>query len=96
MGVLTFFKGLESSFHFASPFTLSQFERPLSKGERDGIVRSLSVPSRSLSIQEHLPLSRRERDGTAQSHSVPSSPLSGQGQSDTLEKCIISLKEREG
>ena len=23
-------------------------------------------------------------------------PLSGQGQSDTLEKCIISLKEREG
>ena len=82
---LTFFKGLESSFfslfplsrrerdgttssfHFASPFTLSQFERPLSKGERDG---------------------------TAQSHSVPSRPLSGQGQSDTLEKCIISLKER--
>ena len=42
------------------------------------------------------PLSRRERDGTAQSHSVPSRPLSGQGQSDTLEKCIISLKEREG
>ena len=56
MGVLTFFKGLESSFF----------------------------------------LSRRERDGTAQSHSVPSRPLSGQGQSDTLEKCIISLKEREG
>ena len=56
MGVLTFFKGLESSFF----------------------------------------LSRRERDGTAQSHSVPSRPLSRQGQSDTLEKCIISLKEREG
>ena len=78
MGVLTFFKGLESSFF-------------LSKRERDGIVRSHSVPSRSLSIQEHLPLSRRERDGTAQSHSVPSRSLSGQGQSDTLEKCIPTL-----
>lgn len=64
MGVLTFFKGLESSF-----FLNTRAFTALSRRERDGIVRSLSVPSRS---------------------------LSGQGQSDTLEKCIISLKEREG
>ena len=55
MGILTFFKGLESSFF-------------LSRRERDGIVRSLSVPSR---------------------------PLSGQGQSDTLEKCIPTLSQGE-
>ena len=95
MGILTFFKGLESSFflsrrerdwttssfHFASPFTLSQFERPLSLGEGIPLSQGESIPS----------LSRRERDGTAQSHSVPSRPLSGQGQSDTLEKCIPTL-----
>ena len=54
--------------HYASPFMLSQFERPLSQGER-GMGRL-----------SHILFLRR--------------PLSGQGQSDTLEKCIISLKER--
>ncbi len=63
MGVLTFFKGLESSFHFASPFTLSQFERPHSQGERGmGSFGHFQFPH-VLSQYKSIYLSLKGREG---------------------------------
>ena len=70
-----------SSFHFASPFTLSQ-------GERGRLDKTFT------SFQFHSPLSRRERDGTAQSHSVPSPPFGLRPEAVILDRAEFASLSR--